>query len=116
LVTSTTTNADIVSYGSSYTSGQAGVILVNKGTVNHVVTVHFLNFTSGNNYYYYILNGGTDTPPFSHKVYVNGVGPMGISGGPTNYKTIPANTASITGGITVTVPANGAVFLVADKK
>ncbi len=116
LVTSTTTNADIVSYGSSYTSGQAGVILVNKGTVNHVVTVHFLNFTSGNNYYYYILNGGTDNPPFSHKVYVNGVGPMGISGGPTNYKTIPANTASITGGITVTVPANGAVFLVADKK
>ncbi len=116
LVTSTTTNADIVNYGSSYTSGQAGVILVNKGTVNHVVTVHFLNFASGSNYYYYTLNGGTDNPPFSHQVYVNGVGPSNALGGPSNYATIPANTASITGGITVTVPANGAVFLVADKK
>jgi len=116
LVTSTTTNADIVSYGSSYKSGEAGVILVNKGTVNHVVTIHLLNFASGNNYYYYTLNGGTDNPPFSHKVYVNGIGPTGISGGPTNYKTIPANVASINGGITVTVSANGAVFLVADKK
>ncbi|MDF2432129.1 MAG: hypothetical protein JWP44_1760, partial [Mucilaginibacter sp.] len=71
---------------------------------------------SGNNYYYYTLNGGADNAPFSRKVYVNGVGPSGVSGGPANYASIAANSASTTGGITLTVPAYGAVFLVADKK
>ncbi|WP_183557153.1 alpha-L-arabinofuranosidase [Mucilaginibacter sp. SP1R1] len=109
-------STDIVSYGSSYTSGQAGVILVNKGNTGHVVKVNFKNFAAGSNYYYYTLNGGTDNGQFSRKVYVNGVGPAGDGGGPTNYLSINANTAAIQGGININVPAMGAVFLVADKK
>lgn len=116
LVASTSNNPNIVSYGSSYSSGQAGVILVNQGSIDQVVNVTFKNFASGNNYYYYTLNGGADNAPFSRKVYVNGVGPSGVSGGPANYASIAANSASTTGGITLTVPAYGAVFLVADKK
>lgn len=106
---------DIVSYGSSFSSGQAGVVLVNQGSTDHVVTVSFKNFLAGSNYYFYVLNGGTDNSPFSRKVYVNSIGPGGVSGGPANYATIAANTAGISGGITLTVPAYGAVFLVADK-
>jgi hypothetical protein len=78
--------------------------------------VKFKNFRAGSNYYFYTLNGGTDTPPFSRQVYVNGTGPAGDSGGPANYLNIPANTSGISGGIAVTVPAMGVVFLVADNK
>jgi len=116
LLTTASSNADISAYGSSYSSGQAGVILVNTGTGNRVVTVNFRNFAAGANYYYYTLTGGTDNAPFSHKVYVNGLGPATSTGGPSNYATIPASTASISGGITVSIPAYSAIFLVADKK
>ena len=116
LVSSTSTSGDIISYGSSFSSGEAGVILVNQGTGNHVVTVNFKNFAIGTKYYYHTLNGGTDNAPFSHMVYVDGNGPATNSGGPSTYATLPAQTAGVSGGITVNVPANGVVFLVADHK
>jgi len=112
-----TNNSDVVSYGSSFSSGEAGVILVNKAAGDHAVTVTFKNFAAGTQYYYYTLKGGDDNAPFSHQVFVNGVGPAnGKSGGPDTYATITANSANISGGITVTVPKYGAVFLVAEKK
>jgi len=116
LVSTSTTSSDIVSYGSSYSSGEAGVILVNKASGNHVVVVNFKNFAAGSTYYYYTLNGGTDNPPFSHQVFVNGTGPTGDSGGPSNYASISAKSTSTAGGIVVTVPALGVVYLVVDKK
>ncbi len=110
-------NSDIVSYGSSFTSGQAGVILVNQGSTDHVVNVAFNNFAIGANYYYYALNGGTDNSPFSHDVLINGVGPAsGTTGGPANYASIAAVSTPVASDITVVVPAYGAVYLVADKK
>jgi hypothetical protein len=116
MVSSTVSGStEIVSYGSSFTSGQAGVVLVNQGSTDHVVSVNFKNFLPGSNYYYYVLNGGTDNPPFSRKVYVNSQGPGGVSGGPAGFASIAAYSAGISGGIVVTVPAYGAIFLVADK-
>ena len=110
-------STDIVSYGSSFSSGQAGVILVNTGSSDHVVTVAFNNFSIGANYYFYRLNGGTDNSPFSRQVFVNSTGPSnGISGGPGNFASLPAYTGSVSGGITLTVPAYGAVFLVVDHQ
>jgi len=116
LVSTSSNSGDIVGYGSSWSSGQAGVIIVNKGSGDHVVQVNFKNYAAGSNYYYFTLNGGTDNAPFSHMVYVNGVGPATASGGPSGFKTIKAWSAGIAGGIIVTVPANGAVYLVADAK
>jgi hypothetical protein len=118
MVSSTVTGStDIISYGSSFSSGQAGVILVNQGGADHKVTVSFKNFSAGNNYYFYVLNGGKDNSPFSRQVFVNNNGPAdGVSGGPVGFSGIPAYTAAISGRITVSVPAYGAVFLVADKQ
>ncbi|MFI5138812.1 MAG: alpha-L-arabinofuranosidase [Sphingobacteriales bacterium] len=117
MVYSGTGSANIVSYASSFSSGQAGVILANTGNTDQVVTIAFNNYAIGANYYYYVLNGGTDNAPFSHKVFVNGVGPAnGTSGGPANYASVPAITQSVSGGIIVTVPAYGAVFLAVDKQ
>jgi len=116
LVSSTSGNPAIIAYGSSYSSGQAGVILVNTTASQYTANVSFKNFASGSKYYFYTLNGGTDNAPFSHKVYVNNSGPAGDSGGPSNYSSIPASTANTSGGIIVSVPAYGTVFLVTDGK
>jgi hypothetical protein len=89
---------------------------VNKGSSDKVVAVNLKNFAKGSKYYYYTLNGGTDNGSFSQKVYVNSSGPAGSSGGPSNYNSIAANTSDIAGGITVSVPARGAVFMVVESK
>ena len=110
-------SSDIVSYGSSFSSGEAGVVLVNQGNFDHVVNIAFNNYAIGTKYYYYTLNGGTDNVPFSHSVFVNGVGAAsGKTGGPASYATVPAISQTVSGGIIVMVPAYGAVYLVADKK
>ena len=113
---SSSNSAAVEAYGSSWSSGEAGVILVNKGSGSRVAQINFKNFAAADKYYYYTLNGGTDNAPYSHKVYVNDVGPSGDSGGPASFKTIAASSAPISGGIVVNLPAYGAVFLVAEKK
>jgi hypothetical protein len=108
-------SADIVSYASSFSSKQAATALVNKSNTDHVVSISFKNFAPGSRYYYYTLNGGTEAT-FSRKVYVNGTGSSGVSGGPDTYNAIKPNSSATAGGITVNVPAYGAVFLIADSK
>jgi hypothetical protein len=107
-------NADLTTWSSTFTSGQAGTIIVNSGTVNHIVSVDFQHFPAGKNYYWYVLTGGTDNGNFSGQVYVNGTGPSTATGGPLNYATLKAYSAPLNGTIKVTVPALSVVYLVAD--
>ena len=107
-------NADLTTWSSTFTSGQAGTIIVNSGTVNHIVSVDFQHFPAGKNYYWYVLTGGTDNGNFSGQVYVNGTGPSTATGGPLSYATLKANSAPLNGTIKVTVPALSVVYLVAD--
>ena len=113
---SVTGNTYIVSYASSFSSGQAGMTLVNTSETDQTVNVNFQNYYTGNSYYYYTLQGGQDKGDFSGQVLVNGNAPTIPYGGPLNYTTLPANSTSTSGGIKVTVPARGVVFLVVDKK
>ena len=108
-------SADILSYGSSYTSGEKGVILVNKGTASKTVAVTFKNATPGKRFYWYVLTGGTDNGEFSGKVYVNSTGPSQASGGPTEYTTIKAYSALTQNGIKITMPSRSVVYMVIDK-
>ncbi|WP_184545469.1 alpha-L-arabinofuranosidase [Mucilaginibacter sp. FT3.2] len=111
-----TGSTNIVSYASSFNSGEAGVTLVNKGTTDQVVNINFKNYYTGANYYYYTLKGGADNAPYSGIVTINGNSPSGSVGGPSNYTAIAASSSATSGGILVTVPARGVVFLVCDKK
>ncbi len=113
---SVTGSADILSYASSFTSGQAGTVLVNKGATEKTVTISFKNLAAGKKYYYFTLNGGTDNGNFSQKVSVNGNGPSTATGGPANFASVAAVAGDITGNITVTVPSRGVIFLVAESK
>jgi hypothetical protein len=116
LVSSTSTSSDLVSYASSFTSGETAVALVNKGADSKSVEVTFKNFRKGDNFYWYVLTGGGDNGEFSRKTLVNGVGPTIASGGPADYKTTNPYGATTSGGVKVVVPGRAAVFLVVDKK
>ena len=116
LVSSTSTSSDIISYASSFSSGETSVALVNKGTDSKTIEVTFKNFKKGNNFYWYMLTGGGDNGEFSRKTMVNGSGPSVASGGPANYKTVNPFAASAVNGVKVVVPGRAAIFLVVEKK
>jgi len=109
-------NADLVVYSSTFSSGQAGAVIVNTGGLNHILSIDFQHFPAGANYHYMVLAGGADNPPFSSQVYVNGTGPATPTGGPLSYATIKAYSAPLTGTIKISVPAMSVVYLVADGK
>lgn len=109
-------SGDLTTYSSSFTSGQAGTIVVNSGTSAHTLSIDFKNFAAGSRYYWYVLTGGTDNGDFSGKVYVNGAAPTNATGGPLGYATLKAYAAPLTGTIYLSVPARSVVYLVADKK
>jgi hypothetical protein len=109
-------STDVLSYASSFTSGQAGVVIVNKGTATQTVNINIQNFAAGTRYYYYTFTGGTDNGEFSRMVYINGNGPTGAVGGPAGYLTLNANSSTIQGGIKVSAPPRSVIFMVADGK
>ena len=111
-----TTLGGVLAYASSFNSGEKSAVLINKSTATETVNITLQNATAGSKYYWYTLTGGTDNGEFSSKVYVNGNGPSEPTGGPSsNYTTIAASSAVTAGGINVTVPARGVVYLVIDK-
>ena len=109
-------NNDINCYSSTFSSGQAGTVIINSGALNHVVAVDFQHFPAGSHYYWYTLTGGTDNAPYSGQVLVNGTGPSTATGGPLNYATLKAYSMPLRGSIKVWVPPYSVVYLVADKK
>jgi hypothetical protein len=115
-VLKTTTIGNVLSYASSFTSGEKGVILVNKTNSAHTALVKLDSATAGSRYYWYTLTGGSDNGEFSRKVYVNGIGPTEASGGPaTGYTTIKTNSAVTAGGIKISLPARSVAYVVIDK-
>ena len=108
--------SNVLAYASSYTSGDKGVVLVNKGTGSQIVLVSVDGAKPGNRFYWYTLSGGSDNGEFSRKVFVNGRGSSEISGGPASeYTSIKPYSASTSGGIKVAMPARSVVYLVIDK-
>lgn len=115
LVSSTSSQTDIVSYASSFSSGETGVSLVNKSANPKTVEIVIRNFKKGSRFYYYTLTGGGDNGEFSRKTLVNGTGTSLAAGGPANYKVLSPYSAPTSNGIRVTVPARAAVFVVVAK-
>lgn len=106
-------SASVKAYASSFSSGETGVVLVNKGTAQE--TAQLEETGVGATYHWYTLTGGTDNGDFSRQVFVNGTGPTGISGGPLSYATLPMYTDSVTGGVLLSLPPRSATFVVIDK-
>lgn len=106
----------IKTYASTYSTGQVNLTLLNTSNVPLTVEVKTNNFRMGSRYYWYSLEGSNDNGEFSRKVLVNGTGPKGAAGGPADYHSLKARSASTAGGIKVIVPAYGSVCMMVDKK
>jgi hypothetical protein len=116
LLSTSVIGGNILAYGSSFTSGEKAVILVNKSNTTQNVLVSLENAKPGSRFYWYILTGGTDNGEFSRKVFVNGRGSAEPSGGPANeYATIKPYSGSTANGIKVAMPLRSVVYLVIDK-
>lgn len=108
-------NTDITTYSSTFSSGQAGTVIINSGGLSHTVSVDFQHFPAGSKYYWYVLTGGKEAV-FSSQVFVNGAAATNTTGGPLNYADIKPYSASLSGTIKVQVPPYSVIYLVADKK
>ncbi len=116
LIQSTVTGStDVVSYASKFSSGQSGIVLINKGTSEKVVSLKMNNFKAGDRYYYYLLTGGTDNGDFSRKVYVNGKTTTLEGGGPADYATLKPFGTSWSGDIKLSLPKYSTVFVVIEN-
>ena len=112
----TTVLGDVLAYASSFTSGEKGVILVNRGMASQTISITLKNATAGSRFYWYTLTGGTDNGEFSRKVFVNGKGSAEPSGGPaTEYTTLKAYSASTQNGIKIGLPARSVAYVVINK-
>ena len=107
---------DVVAYSSSFSSGETGVVIINKSTSGEVVQVDLQNVTYGANYYYHTLTGGTDNGDFSRKVLINGIATDEQGGGPDEYASIKAYSSETDGGIRVSLPPLSVVYLMVDQK
>jgi hypothetical protein len=116
LVASGSTDAGVLSYATSFTSGEMGVVLINKSAEQKSVEVKIQNFNLGSRFLWYTLTGSNDNGEFSRKTVINGVGPTLAAGGPGNYHSIAASAAQTATGIRVQLPARAAVYMVVEKK
>ncbi|MGN6294863.1 MAG: alpha-L-arabinofuranosidase [Chitinophagaceae bacterium] len=116
LSSSVANTTDIVSYASSFSSGDLGVALINKSASDKIIQLDIKNFIAGSRYYWYTLTGGSDNGEFSRKVYINGVTSTYASGGPQDYMSVKANSAITANGMRVRVPSRSAVFVAVDHK
>lgn len=108
-------NASLKTYATSYSSGEVNLTVVNTSGSAQSAELKFTNFLPGGRYFWYSLEGGTDSGEFTGKTMVNGVGTLLGAGGPASYQAIKAYSAQTEKGIKVTIPARGAIFMVIQK-
>jgi hypothetical protein len=110
-------NSDLVAYSSTFSSGEAGTIIVNTATTNRTALININHFRAGAKYYWYTLKPGNDNGEFSAKVMVNAANTAGTVGGPLTYSSIkPFSAALSSQTIKITVPARTTLYIVAEKK
>ena len=99
-VSASSSNNNILCYASKYSSGETGVVIVNKDTAEKVIRINTGSIGVGAKYYIYSFTGGTDNGDFSQNAYINGYGPDENQWGPYNeLSEIPADAYPINGEI-----------------
>ncbi len=107
---------EIVTYASKFSSGQVGIVIINKNNKEEIVKLDASNFKSGKRFYMYSLTGGKDNGDFSQCVFVNGQGPDNKTGGPINsLENIKAFSSTINKGIIFSSPAYSVQYILLEN-
>jgi hypothetical protein len=108
---------DVIAYASKFSSGEAGIVIVNKGKTEQMAEMNIKDFKLGNRCYSYSLTGGDDNGEFSQKVFVNGQKPDNLTGGPVNdLQNIKALSQEINDGVKIVLPPWSVQFLLIEGK
>ncbi len=108
-------SSDVLAYATTFSSGHAGVVVVNEGTTDGVVKLFPRSLGVGERFYVYTLTGGTDNREFPQAVYVNDNGPTSVPWGPLNgLENIPANAYPIGNEIKFVSPARSVQYMLID--
>jgi hypothetical protein len=105
-ISTSSTNSDIQSYATRFSSGETAVILVNKSNTEQIVSIYPESIGVGQHYYIYSFTGGADENGYSKEVHINGNGPSINHWGPfDNLLEIPADSYIIEDEIKLKSPA-----------
>ena len=115
-ISASSPNKDILCYASKYSSGETGVVIVNKGSVDQIININVDSIGVGTNYYIYSFTGGDDNGEFSQNVYVNGYGPDQNQWGPFNdLLSLPAEKYPVDNEIKFNSPARSVQLIMIDS-
>ena len=114
IASAVTGSSDVVSYASAFSSGEKGIVLVNRAASERVVALNFSHFKPGERYFYYLLTGGTDNGDFSRKVFVNGKTTLLAGGGPEDYATLIPYGTETAGGIRLALPKYSVAYILVE--
>ena len=104
-------------YASKFKSGQLGIVVVNKDSLDQTISFDLKTFKPGKRYYFYSLTGGKDNGKFSQCVFVNGVSPDYITGGPiNNLENIKAFSCLIGKEIKITSPRYSVQYILIENQ
>lgn len=106
---------NVLAYASKFSSGQVGLVMVNKGTDKQTISIKTANFKSAKRYYLYTLTGGNDNGEFSQKVFVNGMGSKYDAGGPLNIEKIKPLSAIAGSSIRLNSPPYSVQYILIEK-
>jgi hypothetical protein len=105
-ISTASSNADILCYASKYSSGETGVVVVNKSAAEQAISIDTKTIGVGQHCYIFSFTGGTDNGDFSQNVYINGDGPTAYQWGPyEDLFSIPADSYPTENGIKFNSPA-----------
>ena len=115
--TAVTGSTDVLAYATKFSSGHAGVVVVNKGTTDRVVKLAPGDFSAGERFYIYSLTDGTDNSAFPQAVYVNDEGPASSAewGPIESLEAIPAYAYQVGDEIKFASPARSVQFVLVES-
>jgi hypothetical protein len=115
-ISAASSNTNILCYASRYSSGETGVVIVNKGTEKQIISIDTKTIRVGQHYYIYSFTGGTDHGEFSQNVYINGYGPSINHWGPfEELSDIPADSYPVGNEIKFTSPARSVQMILIES-
>jgi len=114
-ISASSDNNNVLAYASSFSSGEIGITLVNKGNSDQVVKIQMPGHTVGDRFYIYSLTGGNDGT-WSQIVNVNDETPVAPLWGPIDVlEYIPARGYLINGEIKFTSPRRSVQFILIEQ-
>jgi hypothetical protein len=115
-IKSSSSNSNVFCYASKYSSGETGLVIVNRDTTIQTISVSSDSVGIGSKFYIYTFTSDKDSGNFSPNVYINGNGPSKYQIGPyDSLFNIKAYAYTIDNEIKFTLPGRSLQMITIEK-